>query len=241
MNDPAVLLYTSDFLTGVMDMTMEERGQYITLLCYQHQKGHFKEETIRLLVGLANNAVMEHFILDEQGLFYNKRMDIEKEKRHKFVESRRENAKKGGRPNSNNNKPSGKPKINLVDKHKHNLMGNEDINDNIDSNINKKEYIDMAKYMFNKIKELNSNNKEPNYDTWANDFRKLVELDKREPQEIGKLINWIYADSFWKGNILSPSKLREKYDQLIIKAKSDKGFKSKEESIKELEEMMKYR
>lgn len=98
MNDPAVLFYTSDFLTGVMDMTMEERGQYITLLCYQHQKGHIKEETIRLLVGYVSVNVLKHFEVDENGEYFNKRMDIEKDKRHNYTESRRNNGKKGGRP-----------------------------------------------------------------------------------------------------------------------------------------------
>ena len=58
MNDPAVLFYTSDFLTGVMDMTMEERGQYITLLCYQHQKGHIHEKTIKIVVGSCSDSVV---------------------------------------------------------------------------------------------------------------------------------------------------------------------------------------
>ena len=46
MKDPAFVFYTGDFLTGVIDMTMEERGQYITLLCLQHQKGHFSKKTL---------------------------------------------------------------------------------------------------------------------------------------------------------------------------------------------------
>jgi len=32
---PAFQFYAQDFLTGVMDMTMEERGLYITLLARQ--------------------------------------------------------------------------------------------------------------------------------------------------------------------------------------------------------------
>lgn len=152
MNDPAVLLYTSDFLTGTMDMTFEEKGQYITLLCYQHQKGHIKEETIRLLVGLCSDTVMKHFILDENNLYYNNRMDIEKEKRNNFTNSRRENGKLGGRPISKNNKPnakpSGYPKNNLMEN------DNEDINNNINNNnllINKEYIIDYY------INNINSN------------------------------------------------------------------------------------
>lgn len=130
MNDPAVLFYTSDFLTGVMDMTMEERGQYITLLCYQHQKGHIKEETIRLLVGNVSVNVLNHFIQDKEGKYYNKRMDIEKEKRHLFTESRRNNGKKGGRPK----KKEENHMDNLVVNHMDNHMGNENDNENINTN-----------------------------------------------------------------------------------------------------------
>ena len=129
MNDPAVLFYTSDFLTGVIDMTMEERGQYITLLCYQHQKGHIKEETIRLLVGYTSVNVMKHFQQDKDGLYFNERMEIETEKRHNFTESRRNNGKKGGRPKLK--EPNDKPKKNLMVNHKDNLMGNENEDENI--------------------------------------------------------------------------------------------------------------
>ena len=38
MKDPAFLFYSSDFLSGTMLMTDEEIGQYIKLLCLQHQK-----------------------------------------------------------------------------------------------------------------------------------------------------------------------------------------------------------
>lgn len=134
MSDPAVLLYTSDFLTGVIDMTMEERGQYITLLCYQHQKGHFSDKTTRLLVGLVSVSVMKHFVKDKEGLYFNKRMDIEKEKRQVFAESRRKNGKKGGRPSSSNN--------NHKDNHMDNLSGThmENDNDNENKDINIIEY-----------------------------------------------------------------------------------------------------
>ena len=130
MNDPAVLFYTSDFLTGVLDLTMEERGQYITLLCYQHQKGHFKEETIRLLVGNVSVNVLNKFEKDENGLLFNKRMDVEKDKRNSFVSSRKENGKKGGRPKKPLGKPLGKPSAKPLGKAKQNLPENDNDNDN---------------------------------------------------------------------------------------------------------------
>lgn len=124
--DPAFLFYSSDFLNGVADLTMEERGQYISLLCLQHQKGSLSEKTIRLQVGSVSVDVMKKFIKDKEGNYYQERLKEEIEKRANFTESRRNNGFKGGRPKANA-KPNGYPKNNLM----------EDVNENEDENINK--------------------------------------------------------------------------------------------------------
>ncbi|MEB9381660.1 hypothetical protein P4J09_27150 [Bacillus cereus] len=87
-----------------------------------------------------------------------------------------------------------------------------------------------AKYLFEKIKGNNPKQKEPNFDNWANEFRLMRERDNREPQEIKDVIDWCQADPFWQGNILSPKKLREKFDQLTIQMNSKKGEKNNAES-----------
>jgi hypothetical protein len=124
--DPAFLFYSSDFLNGVADLTMEERGQYITLLCLQHQKGSLSEKTIRLQVGSVSVDVLKKFVKDKEGNYYQERLKDEIEKRANFTESRRNNGFKGGRPKANA-KPNGYPKNNLM----------EDEDDNEDVNINK--------------------------------------------------------------------------------------------------------
>ncbi|PEA02055.1 hypothetical protein [Bacillus cereus] len=90
--------------------------------------------------------------------------------------------------------------------------------------------INGAKYLFEKIKGNNPKQKEPNFDSWANEFRLMRERDNREPQEIKDVIDWCQADPFWQGNILSPKKLREKFDQLTIQMKSRKGANNNAES-----------
>lgn len=112
MKDPAFLFYSSDFLTGVTDLTMEERGQFITMLCLQHQKGHLSEKTIRLSVGLVSVDVRNKFALDNDGNLYNEVLEKHIEDRLKFTESRRNNGLKGGRPKKEE-KPLGKPSANL--------------------------------------------------------------------------------------------------------------------------------
>lgn len=111
--DPAILFYTGDFLNGCTDLTFEERGQYITLLCLQHQKGHLSDKTIRLTVGSVSVDVLKKFIKDGEGNYYNDRMEEEIAKRQHFLDTRYFNGKKGGRPIKPNSKPNSKPTGNL--------------------------------------------------------------------------------------------------------------------------------
>lgn len=93
--DPAFLFYSSDFLSGIQDLTMEERGQYITLLCLQHQKGPLSEKAIRISVGNAAADVLAKFRQDSAGLWYNERLSKEIENRKFFTEKQRERAVEG--------------------------------------------------------------------------------------------------------------------------------------------------
>lgn len=77
-------------------------------------------------------------------------------------------------------------------------------------------YLKMAQYLFNWIKQNNPSAKEPNYQKWADDFRKLSEIDKRSKKDIKQIIDWSQKDNFWQTNILSPFKLRKHFDQLTM-------------------------
>jgi len=69
------------------------------------------EETIRFVVGSISVNLKSKFKVDETGLWYNERLELEIEKRKNFVESRVNNGKLGGRP-KDKPKPKGKPKHN---------------------------------------------------------------------------------------------------------------------------------
>jgi uncharacterized phage protein (TIGR02220 family) len=96
--DPAFMLYSQDFLVGVSDLTMEERGQYITMLCLQHQKGHLTKKNIQIAVGNVSEDVMSKFVQDENEMYYNEILESVIHKREAYSQSRSENGKKGGRP-----------------------------------------------------------------------------------------------------------------------------------------------
>lgn len=55
--------------------------------------------------------------------------------------------------------------------------------------------------------------------TWANEFRLMRERDGRTVEQIRYLITWTAGHHFWSGVILSPAKLRAKWDQLAKQVK----------------------
>lgn len=91
MKDPAMLFYASDFLTGVALMSMKERGQYITLLCLQQQRGHLTLSEMRKAAGSLSAEVLGKFVEDENGKFYNIRADREIARRAAHCDRQRKN------------------------------------------------------------------------------------------------------------------------------------------------------
>lgn len=78
----------------------------------------------------------------------------------------------------------------------------------------------LAKLLHDLILSRIPNFKKPNLQKWAIHIDRAIRIDKRKPDEIGSVIRWCQADDFWQSNILSTSKLREKFDQLFLKMKS---------------------
>lgn len=69
--------------------------------------------------------------------------------------------------------------------------------------------------------------KEPNLQKWAHSFAVALRNDNRmaESAFVAQVILWACSDAFWRANIQSPDKLREKFDQLTAKmeAQAEKG------------------
>lgn len=55
-------------------------------------------------------------------------------------------------------------------------------------------------------------------DAWRDAIDKLIRIDKRAPSDIERAIRWSQAHHFWRSNILSAAKLREKYDTMRLQA-----------------------
>ena len=58
---------------------------------------------------------------------------------------------------------------------------------------------------------------EPQRQRWAKDIDRMLRIDKIDPDEAAAVIAWSQKDPFWRSNVLSGKKLREKYPQLLMK------------------------
>lgn len=89
--DPAFLFYHHDFLVGTHFMTNEEVGCYIRVLCYLADKSRLSYAQLNKICGTGEltDSIIGKLEKDTKGIFYNKRLLEEVEKRKSFCESRR--------------------------------------------------------------------------------------------------------------------------------------------------------
>ncbi|GEN87217.1 hypothetical protein [Oceanobacillus sojae] len=87
-------------------------------------------------------------------------------------------------------------------------------------------HLKLAELLFKKIKENNPNANKPNLESWADTFRKMMEIDKKSGKEIQDLILWSQQNHFWHMNILSAGKLRKQFNRLSLEMKEDQKPKS---------------
>ncbi len=78
-----------------------------------------------------------------------------------------------------------------------------------------------AGWMFKKILEIAPKAKAPNLEKWANVVRLIRKTDGHNDEEIRKVFAWANRDSFWRSNILSPDKLREKFTTLTLRMEGE--------------------
>jgi uncharacterized protein YdaU (DUF1376 family) len=201
--DPAVLFYTSDFLTGTMTMTNEQVGMYIRLLCLQHQKYVLTEKDMMSICKSYDDDIFSKFEQDEEG-YYNKRMRDEFDKRKSYSESRRNNRKGKTKKHMKNISKT-------YDKHMENENENEDININetifiefwnlYNKKVNKesafkafkkvkqKDYEHIRKNIPLFIKQFTDKQFQPHFSTYLNGKRWEDEIGKENKFEYKNLAN----------------------------------------------------
>lgn len=72
--------------------------------------------------------------------------------------------------------------------------------------------------LFATLIEANGSTRPTVTDTWKTTLERMHRLDGRTWVDIEAAIRWAQADEFWRANILSPAKLRTKFDTLRLQA-----------------------
>ena len=179
--DPAVLLYTQDFIVGTFTWTYEQKGKYITLLCLQHQKQN-KLTDSDLSIAEGDELILEKFPKQADGYYSNERMSMEINNRKVRTDSSRNNGLQGGRPKGSTNKPKlnlketqdkpmgynidnlretyNKPNNNPTGNGNEVVVVNENIiaNEDVNVNVTKGECNILQKYLDNCIEYNNTEN-----------------------------------------------------------------------------------
>lgn len=203
--DPALLFYTSDFLTGTLTFSNEETGMYIRLLCLQHQKGFLCEEDMIFICKTHNNKVFSKFVKDGEK-FYNIRLKEEADRRKNYSESRSRN-KLGKKKTGKKNRKS------YV---KHMETETETVNEII-SYLNEKT---KSNYSFKGKNTLSHINARISEGRTLEDFKKVIDVKSKEWLNDAKMQVYLRPDTLFGSKMesyLNQVKEPVKKDKLIVK------------------------
>ena len=240
---PAFQFYANDWLssTRIMLMTPAEEGAYIRLLAIAWNSEDCSlpdddEQLARLSrLGEAwfkgSSTVVRACFFSKGGRLYNARLLSERKKQEEWRRKCRRGGIASGKARKNKslqNEEYLKGSSRVVE-----LKGNTSSSSSSSSSISNNKYIysqnstefRLAELLLTKILDRNPNFKKPDLQKWAVHIDRMIRLDKREPPEIAKVIEWCQQDDFWQDNILSTQKLRKQYDQLVMKMNKPKRYK----------------
>ena len=190
--DPAFLFYSDNFQSGTQLLTDEQCGKYIRLLCAQHLHGHLSERQVLIICKSYDEDIMSKFKKDEDGKYYNERLEFEINRRKKYSESRATNRKSNVKDKKHMNNIS-----KTYDKH----METETEIENII--INNKEKV--SKFKKPSLDEVRQYCAERNKGVDAERFFNYYESNG---WQIGKnkMKNWKAAVHTWEKNNVQPVK-----------------------------------
>ena len=95
-------------------------------------------------------------------------------------------------------------------------------------------HLDIANEIY-RIINATFKTRQPDMSAWANEIRKLVEIDKIPINKILGVFKAANRDDFWSINIRSPKKLRKHWDRLYIMSLQTTGLNQKTDNRESLD------
>jgi hypothetical protein len=95
--------------------------------------------------------------------------------------------------------------------------------------------LELSQSLLKNIRLMLPSFKEPNLKEWQLQIDRMIRIDKRTPEEIKKIIDWLPRDMFWSEVILSTVNLRKNFDKLCLAYKaSNKNNFNPEEYVRKI-------
>ena len=107
-------------------------------------------------------------------------------------------------------------------------------NMDIEHTTAKRKHFDVAQEMY-EIINATTKTKKPDMQQWANDVRKLNEIDGADIHKIIEVFKIANKDDFWSMNVRSPKKLRKHWERLVLLRLKSKGLNSKKDTRESLD------
>ena len=79
-----------------------------------------------------------------------------------------------------------------------------------------KEATQLATLLLCKITEVDPDFRQRDLRPWITEIERMIRLDERSPEKIFAVIEWAFADKFWRSKVLSAAKLRKQFNQLHL-------------------------
>ena len=84
----------------------------------------------------------------------------------------------------------------------------------------------LAVTMHYNITQLTGSKKKVDLEKWANEFRLMREIDRRDVAKMDNFLHMLATNEenmwqFWRGNILSPASMRKNYDKVVAQYRRD--------------------
>ena len=182
-----------------------------------------KQGILKVLKSLYEKGLLEKKKVGNY-VFYQANTDEKSEEGEQSLPNEEENEVNKVYPNGKQSLPEEVNKV--YPNGKQSLPNNKEIRkfDNKEIKSLPQEAKDLAQYLYNSCKEKDPYFKrtEKQLEKWADEFDLIHRKDGREWSQIEAVLKWARSNDFWRKNILSAGKFREKFERLYAGMIDDK-------------------